>query len=353
MSACAHLASLQIGRNAAPHRTPRVNRRVVPTRERALAGLAILALALPATGCSDLGQPLHLVPRAEVSSSSLDFGTVALNTTARRTVVVGNSGTADLQGFASVSCADYAIESGGGAFTVPPTTQHTIVVAYHPTAIGASPCQLELGGGLPPVDMNGAGSLQAVGAQCELSVTSLDFGALQVGTSRLSVFTIRNPGTAPTQLDVVPTCGVFNVVTGGGASLLAPGDSLVVTLGFAPSASGAVACAIATGPGCPDLPVTGFGITVSFAADILPIWQSRGCVSCHGWKSAADVVDVTTAGYAPDVIVKPFDPAHSVMYGKILGLRQYGQRMPQGGAPLPLAETNRIRDWIAEGARAN
>lgn len=324
------------------------------TRTRSHTFAIATAWLLLAAGCGDLGEPIRLVPRAEVSATALDFGTVVVNGSATRSLVIANSGTASFSGFASVPCAAYTIESGGGAFTVPPSTQHTVVVKYQPTAAGVSPCLLQLGGDLPDVTLIGSAALQLPGAQAVLSKPSIDFGALKLGTSALDVFTIRNPGTEATQLNVVSTCGVFSVLSGGGARALAPGDSLVVTLSFAPAAGGSVSCAIATGPGCPDLPVSGFGFTISFATDIRPILQNRSCTACHGWNSAVQWVDQPSSFYPPNILVVPFDPASSLVYRKITnpgpGL---GSRMPQGQPPLPAAEVNKIRDWILEGARDN
>jgi len=313
---------------------------------------AAMLWAMLGAGCSDLGEPLRLVPLPQVSATTLDFGTVAVNGAATRSVVIANTGTADLTGFASVTCADYTIDSGGGAYTVPPSTQHTVVVRYHPTAVGTSPCQLLLGAGLPPVDLNGAAALQLPGAQCVLSRPTIDFGALKIGTNRIDVFTIRNPGSEAAALNVVPTCGAYQVVGGGGAHSLAPGDSLVVTVRFAPTASGAAACAIATGAGFADLPVTGFGYSLTFTADIKPIMENRGCVGCHGWTTAAQLVNHASDFYPPNTLVVPFDLSGSLVYRKITGTQgPLGSRMPQGQAPLPQAEIDKFRDWILEGAR--
>jgi hypothetical protein len=315
-----------------------------------------LVAAVGLAGCSDLGAPLRLVPRAELSSSSLDFGTVVVNGTATRSVVVSNSGNADLKGFASVSCPAYSIQSGGGAFSVPPGGQHTVVVAYTPTAEGPSPCQLTLGGDIPPIAMTGAAALQAPGARCVLSVASLDFGATSVGGQpKLAFYVIRNPGTAALILNVVASCGDFVVLSGGGPSSLAAGDSLGVTVQFAPQASGLISCSIANGPGCPQMTVNGDGITVSFAGDIEPIFQLRGCVGCHFEfaRQANQMVNVTSSGYAPAVRVKPFDLLNSVLYQKVTGTGRYGQAMPLGSGPLQPADANKIKAWILEGALNN
>jgi hypothetical protein len=154
-------------------------------------------------------------------------------------------------------------------------------------------------------------------------------------------------------LDVVSGCGEFSILAGGGPRSLAPGDSLAVSLGFAPSAGSHFACTIATGPGCPEVAVTGDGFTVSFASDVRPIFISDHCNTCHIYWQASDLVDVPAGIYAPAVYAKPFDPGHSVLYGKVTGNRAYGTRMPELYPPLTSTKINLIQTWILEGAHNN
>ena len=312
-------------------------------------GVAALTLA----GCSDLGAPLKLLPHIELSAVSLDFGTVVVSGSATRSVVIGNSGNAPINGIAAVACTGYSIDSGGGAFAVPPAGQHTVVVRYEPSDVGSSPCELTLGNGLPSVRLSGSGALQAAGAVCTVSVPSLDFGLVSIPGSKPGQFKLFSAGTAPVILNVVASCGAFGVLSGGGPRTLAPGDSLAVTLSFAPAVGGHTACTIATGPGCPDVAVTGDATSVSFAADIRPIFVSDHCVSCHIYWQASDLVDVPAGVYAPAVYIKPFDAPHSVLYGKVTGNRTYGNRMPELFPPLTSTKINLIRTWIVEGAHDN
>jgi hypothetical protein len=323
------------------------------TRANKWFWVAVGGLTLAA--CSDLGAPLKLVPQLELSATSLDFGTVVVSGSATRSVEVGNSGNAPLAGLAAVSCAGYSIDSGGGAFRVPPAGQHTVVVRFQPSGVGSAPCELTLGSGLPPVTLSGTGALQAPGAVCTVSVPSIDFGTLKAGNSKPGAFRIYSTGTLPVTLNVVSGCAQFSIVAGGGPRTLAPGDSLVVSLGFAPSAGGHFACSIATGPGCPEVAVTGDATTVSFATQVLPIFNATGCEGCHVFQHTSDLVNVTSQlGYAPAVLVKPFDPTNSVLYGKVANTRQYGDPMPFGSANgLPTSQRTTIRTWILEGAHNN
>jgi hypothetical protein len=318
----------------------------------ALVATVLFGSAL--AGCSDLGEPIKLTPRAQVSATALDFGTVAVSASASRSVVVSNAGTGTLNGFASVRCPVYSIQSGGGAFTVAPGGEHTVVVVYSPTTTGQSPCQLLLGADIPPVDLSGEGALQAAGAQCVLSDTTLDFGSSAIGGAKQDGFTISNPGTAPLILNVVPTCGDFTITTGGGPSTLEPGGALPVGVQFIPSAGGQISCTIAVGPGCPEVRVHGSATSVSFASDIKPI-LSNPCGFCHFWPTTSSLVNVPGSFFPSHVLVKPGDPASSLIYIKIAGPPPagLGARMPQSFPPLTAAQIDRFRRWILEGALNN
>jgi len=321
-----------------------------PLRIGPLALVAVVAMS----GCSDLGEPIHLSPHAELSATALDFGTVAVSSTVTRSVIVGNSGGSDLHGTASVACDDYAIQSGGGAFTVPPSGQHAVVVAYSPSGIGTTNCELGLGPDIPAVGLNGAGALQAPGAQCVLSDTTLDFGTLAVGGSSPLGFRISNPGSQPLIVDVVPNCGDFTVVAGGGPSTLAPGGTLMVGVQFAPSAGGPISCAIAVGPGCPEVRVHGFATSVSFANDIRPTLTTTCALGCHFFGRTTDIVNVHGSIYPDQILVVPGDPAHSLIFIKITGPPPgLGARMPEIGPVLSAARIEKFRRWILEGARDN
>jgi len=314
----------------------------------------LLAASVVIAGCSDLGAPIHLSPHAELSATSLDFGTVAVSAKVTRTIVVGNSGDGDLHGDASVTCPGFSIQSGGGAFTVPPGGTHPVTVAYAPGGTGPSSCELDLGAGIPTVALSGAGALQAPGAKIALSDTTLDFGTGAVGGAQQLGFTITNTGTASLILDVVPTCGDFTVVQGGGPSMLAPGATLTVSVQFAPSSGGTISCSIAIGPGCPEVKVHGLVTSASFAKDIQPILTTTCALGCHFFGHTTDIVNVPGSIYPDHILVIPGDPAHSLIFIKITGPPPgLGSRMPELGAPLTPAQIDKFRRWISEGALNN
>ncbi|MCB2178589.1 hypothetical protein KQH61_04155 [bacterium] len=92
--------------------------------------------------------------------------------------------------------------------------------------------------------------------------------------------------------------------------------------------------------------------TVSFATDVLPIFESR-CIQCHGGdKTEGDLVLLTYAqmmeGGEDGQVVIPGDADNSLLAQLIID-----QKMPKRGPKLTPAQTQIIVDWINEGALDN
>jgi len=203
-------------------------------------------------------------------------------------------------------------------------------------------------------------------AVCDVLPLTLDLGAVAVGVARDTAFRIVNTGAAPLAADIASSCASLQVLAGGGAHVIAPGETLRVIVRFTPSASGPGGCTVTTGLQCATVDVTANGFvpaTVFFATDIQPIFTAR-CVSCHGnvepqsdmnlasGHAYSNIVNVVSTGYAPAVRVVPGDPPHSVLDDKVWGLGHYGGQMPEGGT-LTTTQKQKIRTWITEGARNN
>lgn len=321
----------------------------------------VFALALALAGCSDLGVKVRLQARGEVSSAALDFGTLALNDFATRTVTVRNTGNASLVGDATTTCPEFQLITGGGSFTLAPGATREIVVRFQPSGVVGFSCKLDLGPGAPQVSLAGIGADQAPGAAWSVVPATLDFLTVPSGQSYFRSFKIFSTGTAPLTVNVVTGCGEYLPVTGGGPAVIAPGGSITVNVLFNPLSGGPFPCDIAVGPGIPSVSVTGFATTVSFASDLQPLFNSA-CVSCHGFNgglsldpgaSYGNLVNVTSFDWPPGVRVVPFDLANSVLYGKLASSVLFGSRMPLGRPPLPQAQIDKVKTWILEGARNN
>ena len=104
----------------------------------------------------------------------------------------------------------------------------------------------------------------------------------------------------------------------------------------------------------------------SFAADINPIFERRGCStgSCHGGGAGGltftgsasgnhgRLVGVQALGES-FLLVAPGDAQNSYLVIKIEGRQTSGTRMPRGGNPLDGIDQANIRNWIDNGAQNN
>lgn len=91
---------------------------------------------------------------------------------------------------------------------------------------------------------------------------------------------------------------------------------------------------------------------VSFAADVLPIFESR-CVQCHGPSRTSgglqlDSYQAATAASESGSSILPGDAAHSLLVELIVS-----GEMPRRGPRLTPAEIQAITDWVNAGAPDN
>lgn len=217
----------------------------------------------------------------------------------------------------------------------------------------------DLGGPLGPTATNEP--------QCAIEPQTIDLGSVAVGQSSERGFRIRNLGADALSANLTLGCADYAFVSGGGPQTIAPGETLAVTVRYTPSADEPSSCTVLTGLTCGEVSLVANGfvpVTVSFAADVQPIFTDR-CLGCHAGPvptanldlsagaSRPNLVNVVSTGYAPALRVAPGDTTASVLFHKVFGTGVYGARMPFGGASLPQVELDRIRTWIVEGARDN
>lgn len=104
--------------------------------------------------------------------------------------------------------------------------------------------------------------------------------------------------------------------------------------------------------------------TLSYAADIAPLWAGRCTDGCHPGSDSmadlrpgsgyADLVDVPSVELPTMDRVQAGDPARSYLMFKLDGTHVeeggMGPPMPPTGELLPQAERDRVRQWILQGA---
>ena len=94
------------------------------------------------------------------------------------------------------------------------------------------------------------------------------------------------------------------------------------------------------------------GATVSFASDILPLFESR-CIGCHGGERTQEGLDLKThasllTGSENGPVVTPGDAANSLLVEMVAE-----QKMPKRGPKLTPDQVQLITDWVNQGALDN
>ena len=94
------------------------------------------------------------------------------------------------------------------------------------------------------------------------------------------------------------------------------------------------------------------GATVSFASEILPLFESR-CIGCHGGERTQEGLDLKThaslmTGSSNGPVVTPGDAANSLLVEMVAT-----QKMPKRGPKLTPAQVQLITDWVNQGALDN
>jgi len=97
---------------------------------------------------------------------------------------------------------------------------------------------------------------------------------------------------------------------------------------------------------------------VSLPSDVQPIFDSR-CVTCHGGSGGLFLTSGQAysnlvnepSGYNDLERVVPGKPDSSVLYLKVIGDDEVGDRMPQNQQPLNDLQLAQIKFWILQGAK--
>jgi hypothetical protein len=95
---------------------------------------------------------------------------------------------------------------------------------------------------------------------------------------------------------------------------------------------------------------------VSFRNDVLPVFVSSFCTSCHGGQNNLRLdthagLMLGTSDHGP--VVTPGNGEGSVIIKKLRGSAAFGVRMPQGGPFLSNSVIDKISLWITQGAKNN
>jgi len=244
------------------------------------------------------GKAATAAPIATLSPTSLAFSAQALGTTSpAKTVTLKNTGTATLTmtavAITGTDAGDFAQTHTCGT-SLAPGASCQISVKFKPTVSGTRTAALS-------ITNNAAGSpqhvpLSGVGTTAKLSLSSLNFGTLAIGTaSPAKTITLTNVGTTTLTIIAIAITGTnagdFSQTTTCGTSLAA-GVSCKISAEFKPEASGTRTAALGVSDnvaGNPQkVPLIGIGTT----AKLSPTSLSFGSVAV-GSTSPPQTVTLT------------------------------------------------------------
>jgi hypothetical protein len=238
-----------------------------------------------------------------LSTNRLLFGVVDLGETKDRTFTITNifsSGGPNIAGFVSADCSDFQVVSGGGPFSLAPGESWVVTVRFAPTTSGGRTCTIQTGSVCPPMRVTGGGS----GGDCVVSQDRLIFGPTALGEALDKSFTISNSSASANIIGNVSLgdCPGFEIVSGAGPYTLVPGQTLTVTIRFAPTVPGPVHCEVESGPLCDPIELIGAGGTPSgitpklaLHATAVPDQSQTTCtthvptIPCSQYETEADI----------------------------------------------------------------
>jgi hypothetical protein len=189
----------------------------------------------------------QIAPSAQltVSSQTLSFGSVTLNTPTTQSLTLTSTGTAAVTvSKATISGKGFTIlNSAGLPATLNAGQKMSLQVQFNPTMAGAASGQLTITSNSSTagttVALSGTG-VTAVSPQLTVSTTSLGFSQVAVNASSSQTLTLSSTGTSPVTVNAATVTGTgFSVVGESLPSVLNAGQSLTLQVQFKPTSAGA------------------------------------------------------------------------------------------------------------------
>jgi len=248
-------------------------------------GPQVCAIELSTDYCSDVpcaGTAHEPVYGCELVPAALDFGDIALGTSATLSASLRNTGDLTLTGTVTLDDSQFALTAGGGAYSLPPGVSRTITVRYTPLDLGPHAAAVSTGnatcGELPL-----AGRAHEPMPVCVLLPDALDFGEVLLGNFANSAFSVGNQGDGPLVGEITLTSEHFHLLSGGGPFTLQPGQWRQVNLRFDPQAYGPQAASVSLGTAhCADLPLSGFARNPGTGSDHIGLYLDQAGTVCAG-----------------------------------------------------------------------
>jgi hypothetical protein len=183
-------------------------------------------------------------PQLTVSTTSLAFGNVTVNTAKALSLVLSSTGTSAVTvNSAAIAGAGFTIIGGTLPATLNPQQSITLQVQFKPTAMGAASGQISISsnssnGGSTIVALSGTGAA-AVNPQLTVSTTSLAFGNVTVNMAKALSLVLTSTGTSAITVNSATITGAgYTIVSQTFPATLNPQQSMTLQVQFKPTATG-------------------------------------------------------------------------------------------------------------------
>jgi hypothetical protein len=202
--------------------------------------VGLLLVSILGIGCS--GYTQKAVPGLSVSSTSLNFQTVAVGQTLSKTFTISNSGTAPLQiSTLSVSNAEFSLTGPSIPRTILPANSVSYTLTFAPTTSGLASANVNVS--TDSVTQARLISLVGKGASAfaNLAITpsSLSFGAIALKSTSTQNVTLQNTGDSSLSLQGVSLSGTgFSYSNLSPGFSIAPNQAITFKVSFSPKVAG-------------------------------------------------------------------------------------------------------------------
>ncbi len=214
------------------------------------AGNSIAQGSISGSGIASSGS--SPTPGLTVSSASLKFGDVTVNTASTQPVTLTSTGTSPVTiNSATLSGSGYTMSGAKFPMILNPTQAVTLHVQFDPAAAGAATGQLTIQSNSSTdntavVNLSGTGttvsSPQPSSSQLTISTASLTFGDVTVNKASTQPVTLTSTGTEPVTINSATLSGPGFAVSGGKLPVtLNPNQAMTLNVQFDPTAAGAAA----------------------------------------------------------------------------------------------------------------
>jgi hypothetical protein len=198
----------------------------------------------PMTDSSRYSRTRHLT----VSSTSLNFGTVSLNSISSQTIKLTSTGTGSITiAGLTVAGAGFTLSAPAVPITLAPGQAVSIQVAFDPRVAGVATGSISIStnsrtNATTVVSLSGTGAGTTSNPVLTISASSLIFGSVSVGTPIIQSLTLTSSGTTAVTVKTVSLSGAGYTISGATFPVtLNPGIAIRLQVQFDPTAVGTFA----------------------------------------------------------------------------------------------------------------